>query len=185
MKKIITDIKDGFSDVNAVVRAGKYKLLLPPVIFLLVIWFASCKAYNAFSVKKDGYKAQVSALQNQKERMAAYPALKAETDKLSGQFMAYGQNTGEWLYGVVIDVFGSQAVSYDFSGNIKEENGPGFVLHTLNVRFTTTYPRLGALTENIENIDKFVRISSLVFSKNDTSPGLINVEMQLSAVFLQ
>lgn len=184
MKNFFISFKNGFTDLNTVLSEGKAKILLRPIVIILLAVGAAWYFNGKIILEHNAAQKNINALKNQKNKITGYPALKEELISLEKDFPDVKYKT-EWLYGLVIDVFTSQKLSYDFTGSQKEASNDLFIVTTLGVRFTTSYAKLGELVAAIENSGKFVRISDVKFTKNEAAPGIISVEMNLSTAFLQ
>ncbi|WP_424244080.1 hypothetical protein Dip510_001271 [Elusimicrobium posterum] len=184
MKKFIQMLKEGFPNIGIVLSEGNAKIFLRPVIVAAIIC-GGLYYYNGQNeelIRKAN--SESSAHKKTREQMLSYSANKDSVAQMEQFFPDYVERN-EWLRTYVIEIFKRHSLQHTFSGTQTQDEAGNLAGTYIGFTFKAPYEEAGKLLAEIENNEKFIKITELTFAKNDKEVGTSDFTIKTAAVFVK
>ncbi len=176
--------QQGLKDIKSVLEEGKFALFAKQLVVLLVVFLLVRYGYKTMHEKQEKIKDDMAALQIQQVSKADYEDNKQHLLRLEPLFPDIGQKQ-EWMLVRLSDIFEKHKIPVNIDGNITENSQGSYLVASQSVTFADTFQRIGEFLADLENGDDFLRISSVVITKQTDQEhlGTNAVSLQFNTAF--
>ncbi|MBO4675744.1 MAG: hypothetical protein J5601_06665, partial [Elusimicrobiaceae bacterium] len=166
---------------------GKFVLFLKQLVAVVLCIFLVRYAVGKFQDQIKKNEEQVRTIAMQKKSEKEYLVNKQKLIALEPLFPDVSEKN-QWLTGRLLDSFKKAEIGMQLEGNQTENaSNASYVVASQSVGAVMNYETLGKFLEQTENLDDFLRVSSVSVTKDTNSQniGKNKVSLRFNTIFLK